>query len=161
MAKSSQRELQLLKLNSARQTRKHEFEELRRVYGQLETVQVHVLGLRWRSRLKTQTGDDRERSAAGGSEYELSFACQRPASLHTVVLHVCLALGGSAQRLLEHAGNGEGLLSWRRLVAEYAPADSWQGDISVARGSCPDLQMRRARFVGRVRGEDPTIRTNL
>ena len=28
-------------------------------------------------------------------------------------------LEGSAQRLLEHAGDGEGSLSWRRLVAEY------------------------------------------
>ena len=33
-----------------------------------------------------------------------------------------LLLEGSAQRLLEHAGDGEGLLSWRRLVAEYEPA---------------------------------------
>ena len=32
-----------------------------------------------------------------------------------------LLLEGSAQRLLEHAGDGEGLLSWRRLVAEYEP----------------------------------------
>ena len=44
------------------------------------------------SRLKP--GDDRERSAAGGIDYELSLACQRPASLFTVVLHVSLALGG-------------------------------------------------------------------
>ena len=33
-----------------------------------------------------------------------------------------LLLEGSAQRLLEHAGDGEGLLSCRRLVAEYEPA---------------------------------------
>ena len=33
-----------------------------------------------------------------------------------------LLLEGSAQRLLEHAGDGERLLSWRRLVAEYEPA---------------------------------------
>ena len=33
-----------------------------------------------------------------------------------------LLLEGSAQRLLEHAGDVEGLLSWRRLVAEYEPA---------------------------------------
>ena len=33
-----------------------------------------------------------------------------------------LLLEGSAQRLLEHAGYGEGSLSWRRLVAEYEPA---------------------------------------
>ena len=33
-----------------------------------------------------------------------------------------LLLEGSAQRLLEHAGDGYGLLSWRRLVAEYKPA---------------------------------------
>ena len=30
-----------------------------------------------------------------------------------------LLLEGSAQRLVEHAGDGEGLLSWHRLVAEY------------------------------------------
>ena len=57
-------------------------------------LQVHVLGQRWSSRLKTQTGDDREQSAAGGIDYELSLACQRPASLYTVVLHVSLALRG-------------------------------------------------------------------
>ena len=33
-----------------------------------------------------------------------------------------LVLEASAQRLLEHAGDGEELLSWRRLVAEYEPA---------------------------------------
>ena len=33
-----------------------------------------------------------------------------------------LLLEGSAQRLLEHAGDGEGLLSWCRPVAEYEPA---------------------------------------
>ena len=33
-----------------------------------------------------------------------------------------LLLEGSAQRLLERVGGGEGLLSWRRLVAEYEPA---------------------------------------
>ena len=33
-----------------------------------------------------------------------------------------LLLEGGAQRLLEHAGDGEGLLSWNRLVAEYEPA---------------------------------------
>ena len=33
-----------------------------------------------------------------------------------------LLLEGSAQRLLEHAGDGEGFLSWRRLVAEQEPA---------------------------------------
>ena len=33
-----------------------------------------------------------------------------------------LLLKGPAQRLLEHAGDGEGLLSWRRLLAEYEPA---------------------------------------
>ena len=33
-----------------------------------------------------------------------------------------LILEGSAQRLLEHAGDGEGLLNWRRLVPEYGVA---------------------------------------
>ena len=35
---------------------------------------------------------------------------------------LALLFEGSAQRLLEHAGDGELLLSWRRLVAEYEPA---------------------------------------
>ena len=51
-----------------------------------------------------------------------------------------LLLEGLAQRLLEHAGDGEGLLGWRRLVVEYEPATAGRGNISVARGSCPDLQ---------------------
>ena len=33
-----------------------------------------------------------------------------------------LLLEGTSQRLLEHAGDGEGLMSWHRLVAEYEPA---------------------------------------
>ena len=41
-----------------------------------------------------------------------------------------LLLEGSAQRLLEHAGDGEGLLSWRRLVAEFEPAaTTWRSPI--------------------------------
>ena len=74
-----------------------------------------TFGLHWRSRLKTQTGDDRERSAAGGIDYELSLACQRPASLYTVVLHVSLALGGFSATI---AGTCK---RWRR-VAELATA---------------------------------------
>ena len=35
-----------------------------------------------------------------------------------------LLLEGFVQRLMEHAGDGEGLLSWRRLVAEYEPASA-------------------------------------
>ena len=35
------------------------------------------------------------------------------------VLHAGTALEGSAQRLLEHTGDGEELLSWCRLVAKY------------------------------------------
>ena len=35
---------------------------------------------------------------------------------------VVLLLEGSAQRVLEHVGDGEGLRSWRRLVAEHEPA---------------------------------------
>ena len=33
-----------------------------------------------------------------------------------------LLLEGSAQRLLDHAGGGEGLLSWRTLAAEHETA---------------------------------------
>ena len=33
-----------------------------------------------------------------------------------------LLLEGSAPRMLVHAGDGEGLLSWHRLVAKYEPA---------------------------------------
>ena len=57
-----------------------------------------------------------------------------------------LLLEGSAQRLLEHAGDGEGLLSWHRLVAEYEPttagretslllevlAQTFKGDVRIA-----------------------------
>ena len=64
---------------------------------------------------KTQTGDDRERSAAGGSDYELSLACQRPAGLYTDVLHVSIALGGFRATI---AGTCR---RWR-MVAELATA---------------------------------------
>ena len=40
--------------------------------------------------------------------------------------------------MLEHAGDGEGLLSWRRLVAEYEPATA--GNVTAARGSGTDFQ---------------------
>ena len=52
------------------------------------------LGYAAQSTQDSKKGDDRERSAAGGIDYELSLASQRPASLHTVVLFVSLALGG-------------------------------------------------------------------
>ena len=45
-----------------------------------------------------------------------------------------LLLEGSAQRLLEHAGDGEGLLSWRRLVAEHEPATAGRENVTAARG---------------------------
>ena len=38
-----------------------------------------------------------------------------------------LLLEGSAQQLLEHAGDGEGLQSWRRLVAENEPSSGRKG----------------------------------
>ena len=56
-----------------------------------------------------------------------------------------LLLEGSAQRLLEHAGDGEGLLSWRRLVAEYEPA-------SAGREKSLLLEVLAQTFKGDVRG---------
>ena len=66
-------------------------------------------------------------------------------------------LEGSAQRLLEHAGDGEGLLSWRRLVAQYEPATAgtetslllevlartFKGD---ARGSLDEFEVKIRRY---------------
>ena len=66
-----------------------------------------------------------------------------------------LLLEGSAQRLLEHAG--EGLLSWRRLVAEYEPAtagretsllfevlaQTFKGDV---RGSLDEFEVKIRRY---------------
>ena len=49
------------------------------------------------------------------------FARDRRVSTQLYYLLVLL-LEGSAQRLLEHGGDGEGLLSWRRPVAEHEPA---------------------------------------
>ena len=57
-----------------------------------------------------------------------------------------LLLEGSAQRLMEHASDGEGLLSWHRLVAEYelttagretsllleVLAQTFKGDVRIA-----------------------------
>ena len=68
-----------------------------------------------------------------------------------------LLLEGSAQRLLEHAGDGEGLLSWRRLVAEYEPAtagletslllevlaQTFKGDV---RGSLDEFDVKIRRY---------------
>ena len=68
-----------------------------------------------------------------------------------------LLLEGSAQRLLEHAGDGEGLLSWRRLVAEYEPAtagretslllevlgQTFKGDV---RGALDDFEVKVRRY---------------
>ena len=56
-----------------------------------------------------------------------------------------LFLEGSAQRLLEHAGVGEGLLSWRRLVAEYEPA-------TAGRETSLLLEVLAQTFKGDVRG---------
>ena len=61
------------------------------------------------------------------------------------------------QRLLEHAGDGEGLLSWRRLVAEYEPAtagretslllevlaQTFKGDV---RGSLDEFEVKMRRY---------------
>ena len=68
-----------------------------------------------------------------------------------------LLLEGSSQRLLEHAGGGEGLLSWRRLVAEYQPAtagretslllevlvQTFKGDV---RGTLDDFEVKNRRY---------------
>ena len=56
-----------------------------------------------------------------------------------------LLLEGSAQRLLEHAGDGEGLLSWRRLVGEFEPATAG-GETSLL------LEFPAQTFKGHVRG---------
>ena len=70
---------------------------------------------------------------------------------------VVLLLEGSAQRLLEHAGDGEGLLSWHRLVAEYelatagrdtsllheVLAHTFKGD---ARGSLDEFEVKIRRY---------------
>ena len=56
-----------------------------------------------------------------------------------------LLLEGSAQRLLEHAGDGEGLLSWHRLVAEYEPTTGG-GETSLL------LEVLAQTFKGDVRG---------
>ena len=77
--------------------------------------QYKFLGLRWRSRLKTQTGDYRERSAAGSFDHELSFACQRRAGLYTVVLHISISLGWFSAKIA-------GTCRRRRRVAELATA---------------------------------------
>ena len=69
-----------------------------------------------------------------------------------------LLLEGSAQRLLEHAGDCEELLSWRRLVAEYEPA-------TAGRETSLLLEVPALTFKGDVRGSldefDPTIRAIL
>ena len=68
-----------------------------------------------------------------------------------------LLLEGSAQRLLEHAGDGEGLLSWRRLVAECEPATAG-GETSLlpevlaqtleddVRGSLDEFEVKIRRY---------------
>ena len=88
---------------------------------------------------KTQTGDDRERSAC--RRQRLGIACQRPASLDTVVLDVSLGLGR-----FEHAGDGEGLLSWRRLVAEYEPETAGRETSLLLEVLAQTFKRRRARF---------------
>ena len=56
-----------------------------------------------------------------------------------------LLLEGSAKHLLEHAGDGEGWLSWRRLVAEYEPA-------TAGRETSLLLEVLAQTFKGDVRG---------
>ena len=56
-----------------------------------------------------------------------------------------LLLEGSAQRSLEHAGDCEGLLSWRRLVAECEPA-------TAGRETSLLLEVLAQTFKGDVRG---------
>ena len=47
--------------------------------------------------------------------------------------------------MLEHAGDGEGLLSWRRLVAEYEP-------VTAGRETSPLLEVPAQTFKGDVGG---------
>ena len=68
-----------------------------------------------------------------------------------------MLLEASAQRLLEHAGDGEGLLSWNRLVAGYEPttaggktslllevlAQTFKGD---ARGSLDEFEVKIRKY---------------
>ena len=49
-------------------------------------------------------------------------------------------LDGSAQRLLEHDSDGQGLLSRHRLVAEYDLTTAREEDVTAARGLGTDLQ---------------------
>ena len=65
----------------------------------------------------------------------------------STLLHFMLVqlLEGSAQRLLDHAGDGEGFLSWRRLVAEYEPA-------TAGRETPLLLEVFAQTFEGDVRG---------
>ena len=46
----------------------------------------------------------------------------------------------SAHGLLEHASDGGGLLSRRRLVAEYERVTAGRENVTAARGSGTDLQ---------------------
>ena len=59
-----------------------------------------------------------------------------------------LLLEGSAQRLLERAIDGEGLLSWRRLVAEYEPATAGRETSLLLEVLAQTFKGGRARFVG-------------
>ena len=69
----------------------------------------------------------------------------RPTRLNAVVLQLVLLVEGPAQRLLEHAGDGEGLLSWRRLVADSELATAG-GETSLL------LEVLAQTFEGDVRG---------
>ena len=68
------------------------------------------------SRLKQATIESEVLTGAAITNAALRPREQRVSTClyHVLVLH----LEVSAQRLLEHAGGGEGLLGWRRLVAE-------------------------------------------
>ena len=79
----------------------------------------------------------------GISTHGLGLGSQRP----TGPLHYMLAqlLDGSAQRLLEHVSDGEGLLSRHRLVAEH--------DLTTAgRKTSLLLEVLAQTFKGNVRG---------
>ena len=61
-------------------------------------------------------------TAAGTGTAAFADAAVAAAGATQLYYMLVLLLEGSAQRLLEHAGDGKGLLRWRRLVAEYEPA---------------------------------------
>ena len=114
----------------------------------LETGQVHALG-----QLKQATSESEVLPITNST---LPVRDQRVSTQLYCML--VLLLEGSEQRLLEHAGDAEGLLSWRRLVAEYEPATAGRRETSLllevlaqtfkrdGRGSLDEFEVKIRRF---------------